>query len=224
MPAYRSEAEAEIRQAVVAHIRQHRPASRIIHEINASDFGNRIDVLAVGEAEIIAVEIKSAKDKLDRLAKQTKAMRGLAHHTVAAIHEKFLVEKECNEWSAHREVDGRFYFDVPPEQIKTGLTWVYPRRQRALDPSNTHLSKWRFPTIEPERTLPADALWVLWRDELATLCARYRLSVGRRANMSQMTSALRWYCTGRELTLGICSMLRARKCIEADAPITELAA
>jgi hypothetical protein len=45
--------------AVVGHLRQLRPGCRIIHEINASSFGNRIDVLAVGESDLIAVEIKS---------------------------------------------------------------------------------------------------------------------------------------------------------------------
>ncbi len=107
MPAYRSSAEAEIRDAVVARIRKQRPGARIIHEINVSTYGpNRIDVLAVDRAEIIAVEIKSAKDKLDRLPAQIAAMRGAAHRVVAAIHEKFLVEQVTNEFAAHEERDG----------------------------------------------------------------------------------------------------------------------
>lgn len=70
MPAYRSEAEREVREAVVARLRLIRPDARIINEINASAFGNRIDVMAVSRTEIISVEIKSKKDKLSRLPKQ----------------------------------------------------------------------------------------------------------------------------------------------------------
>ena len=65
MPAYRSEAEADVRDAVVARLRTIRPDARIMHEVNCSLFGpNRIDVIAVSPQEIISVEVKSAKDKL----------------------------------------------------------------------------------------------------------------------------------------------------------------
>lgn len=48
MPAYRSEAEAEIRVEVVALLRRQMPGCRIIHEINCAVWGpNRIDVMAV---------------------------------------------------------------------------------------------------------------------------------------------------------------------------------
>ncbi|WP_278118673.1 hypothetical protein [Mesorhizobium sp. WSM4887] len=83
MPAYRSSAEAEIRDAAVARLRQRRPNARIIHEINVSSNGpNRIDVLAVDRAEIIACEVKSAKDKLDRLPAQltSSVRRGPSRH------------------------------------------------------------------------------------------------------------------------------------------------
>ena len=56
MPAYRSSAEGEIRVAVVERLREMMPGCRIIHEINAASFGNRIDVLAVGEKSLAAVE------------------------------------------------------------------------------------------------------------------------------------------------------------------------
>src|SRR6056297_3623333 len=94
MPAARSEAEAEIRDAVVAKLRRTRPDARIIHEINMAGGTNRADVMAVSPAEIITVEIKSEKDKLDRLPDQIATMRKCSHITVAALHRKFMPEIE----------------------------------------------------------------------------------------------------------------------------------
>lgn len=193
MPAYRSDAEGEVREAVVARLRQIRPDARIMHEVNASSFGNRIDVLAVSRAEIIAVEIKSAKDKLDRLNDQMKAMRKCAHHAIPALHERLAVS-----WRANPE--------TPFWQRST--LWVYPET-----------SRWREPRLAIAVPLPSGALDMLWRDELLEMCGRYSVCVGKRPTMGQMLPALRWQLSGRDLTLGICAVLRARKCIEADPEI-----
>lgn len=197
MPAYRSEAEGEIRQAVVARLREIRPDARIMHEVNASSFGNRIDVLAVDRAEIIAVEIKSERDKLDRLSDQVAAMKGCAHHVIAAVHEKFglAAVRDATKWRAEH--------------------WFYP----------SEIKYW--PTPRPALTipLPASSIKMLWRDELLEMCQRYSVCVPKRPTMGQMIPALRWGLTGRDLTLGVCAALRSRKCIEADEAVeTELAA
>lgn len=226
MPAYRSPAEAEIRDAVVARIRKSRPNARIIHEINVSDHGpNRMDVLAVDRAEILAFEVKSSKDKLDRLPAQIASMRGAAHHAIAAIHEKFLVEQTTNEWAAHEVREGKYYLRAIPAGLDhRAEIWVYPERRRAL-PSADHdfLERWNFPQIAIEKPLPASAIDMLWRAELFQLCSILRVSATRRTNVAEMIAALRWHCTGKELTLGICRMLRARRCVEADPEIFEKA-
>lgn len=191
MPAYRSDAEGEVRAAVVERLRKIRPEARIMHEVNASSFGNRIDVLAVSRAEIIAVEIKSAKDKLDRLKDQVAAMRGCAHHAIAAVHEKFSLSdvRNATGWNAEH--------------------WFYPAQ----------IQYWSNPPVAVSRPLPAGALDMLWRNELLEMCGRFNVCVGKRPTMQQMVPALRWQLSGRDLTLGICAALRARKCIEADDPI-----
>lgn len=217
MPAYRSSSEAEVRDAVVERLRRIRPAARIIHEINTCGFGNRVDVMAVDRAEIIAVEIKSEKDKLDRLPDQIRAMRGCAHHVIAALHEKFLIEKPTNEWRGEYQRDGEFFFlDVPPEADGVP-TWIFPETDRG---KGWGTGQWREPDQAIQRTLPPDAIHMLWRDELAELCSRLGVAVPRRATMPLMVSALWWSCTGRDLTRGICTSLRARKCVEAD-PVCE---
>lgn len=191
MPAYRSEAEGEIRTAVVARLRQVRPNARIMHEVNASSFGNRIDVLAVDRAEIIAVEIKSERDKLDRLKDQISAMKGCAHHVIAAVHEKFELGEVRKAMGWHHQA------------------WFYP----------ADTAYWPEPRLVPTIPLPSKALDMLWREELLEMCGRYSVCVPKRPTMGQMLPALRWSLTGRDLTLGICAALRSRVCIEADPPI-----
>lgn len=224
MPAHRSADEGEIREAVVARLREQRPTARIIHEVNVSSFGpNRIEVLAIDTAEIIAVEIKSKRDKLDRLAAQILAMRGVAHHVVAAIHEKFLVETTTHEKAQHYQRDGVFYLRTWPDGWSHSVEgWVFPERHRCIYPEwrpNDSMARWRMRPQRLDAPLPAAALDLLWRDELAWLCGSLRVAVGRRATMPDMVDALRWHCTGKELTRGICAALRTRICVEADEPI-----
>ncbi|MEN0115414.1 MAG: NERD domain-containing protein [Agrobacterium cavarae] len=223
MPAYRSSAEAEIRDAVVGSIRLYRPDARIIHEINTRDDNtNRIDVLAVCKSEIIAVEIKSERDKLDRLDAQMKAMSRCAHHAIAAIHEKFLVERVTNEYAAHYERDGVFYLKELPKGLSFRNAWVFPEKPRALNYDS--LAKWQFPASRTEYALPQHALCLLWRDELLMLCSMLNVSASARSTVNELSRSLRWQRNGKELTQGVCRLLRARECAEADAPILEVAA
>jgi hypothetical protein len=222
MPAYRSQDEADIREAVVARLRLTRPQSRIIHEINTTDFGNRIDVLAVGPSEIIAVEIKSKKDKLTRLPAQLIAMRGAAHISIAAIHEKFLVERTTNPGAAHRQEAGVFYRGDHPAECDGAPTWVFPERRRVIGEGwHDQDERWTLPAERLEQSLPAQAIHMLWREEVFGLCSRFGIAASRRTTMPQMIAALRWHCSGAELTKGICSMLRTRQCCEADPAILQ---
>lgn len=220
MPAYRSDSEAEIRSAVVAKLREYRPQARIIHEINVSTYGpNRIDLIAVSPAEIIACEIKSAKDKLDRLPAQIASMKAVAHQVVAAIHEKFLVEEPTNEHAAHYDRDGRHFRRALPDEIDFHtVAWVYPHARRCRNP-DWHIDRtdrWDLLVTRPEMPLPLAAINMLWRDELWALCGELRVAASRKSTMGDMLPALLWHCTGKELTRGICAMLRRRECVEAD--------
>lgn len=210
MPAYRSADEAEIRDAVVARLRLIRPGARIIHEINVAGQGsNRIDVLAVDRAEIIAVEVKSKKDKIDRLPSQIAAMRGAAHHVVAALHEKFLISLPYRGAPVG-------LFGAPPE-ARDAVTWFWP------ETDNGKVRDWGCRTwVAPKQAmtiaLPGAALDMLWADELRRVCLDLGVAVGARANMTLMAKQAR----GGELTKAICAALRRRTCIEAD-PAQEVA-
>ncbi|WP_421565233.1 NERD domain-containing protein [Ochrobactrum sp. EDr1-4] len=224
MPAYRSEAEGEVRQAVVEYIRKQRPNARIIHEINTSLGGTRIDVLAVDRAEIIAFEIKSAKDKLDRLRDQMDGMKGVAQHAIAVLHEKFLSQEYVtNRWAAHFESEGTYYqMDLPGEYRHMHRTWIYPQRNRAMH-EDGHDSHARWPDLASslQKPLPDSALWMLHHAELLALCRNLNIQSGKRPTCEGMITALRWNASGRDITRGLCAALRARHCIEADAPILD---
>lgn len=219
MPAYRSSAEAEVRDAVVARLRQFRPEARIMHEVNAASFGNRIDVLAVDRAEIIVVEVKSEKDKLDRLPSQIEAMQGVAHHVVLALHEKFFKVDPGDGIVRHR------YRRLPDPMHKAAqkagaAIWAFPRDAEGLPSWETC---WADPRRAVTTCLPPAALGMLWAEELRQLCASLGIKAGSRATMPFCINALRWSCTGEQITKGICAALRARRCIEAD-PAIEVAA
>ncbi|MAK86544.1 MAG: hypothetical protein CMK96_06300 [Pseudomonas sp.] len=229
MPAYRSPAEAEIRDAVVAHIRAARPGARIIHEINAGVWaGNRIDVMAVDRAEIISIEVKSEKDKLDRLPAQIEAMRRVSHWCVAALHEKFLVEdaRPTNKWAAHYERDGNFWLRRAPNEAEGAAAWIYPQTKRAMTvEGNAYdpLANWKTPPPAITAALPPMAIDMLWAEEMREFCALNGVPVGKRAPRTHMVPHILWSCTGAQITKGVCRALRLRACPEAD-PIIEDAA
>ncbi len=206
MPAHRSEAEEEIRAPVIQTLRRMRPDARIMQEVNIDNGRNRVDVMAVSRAEIIMVEIKSERDKLDRLPVQIDAMRRSSHHSIAALHRKFMPEPQSLSLA---RVDG-MPWDV--------LHWWHPKT-RDIAEAHHPAFEWREPPLENslQVALPSDALSLLWRDELARLCADVGIAVPRRANMKLMERALRWGASGRDITLGICRELRRRReCAEAD--------
>ena len=145
MPAYRSSAEADVREAAVARLRVLRPGARIIHEISNGG-SNRIDVLAVSADEIIAVEVKSEKDSLDLLPGQLAGMIRVAHTSIAVVHESLAVKKEANPHYYAVEQNGKFYlFDVPDVKWPADC-WIFPERPES--------GRWRAPRVEIQKILP----------------------------------------------------------------------
>lgn len=204
MPAYRSSAEAEIRVPVVEQLRAMVPGCRIIHEINAASFGNRIDVLAVGTDRLLAVEIKSSKDKLDRLPDQIKAMKGVTREVFAALHEKFM--------------DGKSRGAFPPKEARGAVTWIYPRARRDGHVECGEIWRGKEPYSKPMFCLPPGALAILWREELHNILRGVGIKGISKLDMGESIDRIRWNMTGEQITRAICATLRARSCVEADPP------
>lgn len=216
------EHEQEIRAAVVERLRKLRPKSRICHEVNCL-YTTRIDLIAVGDEEIIAVEIKSKADKLDRAKDQIAGMDKVANHSILAMHEIHLIEKVTNEHAAHYgKLDGKHYRQDVPDDLNRGrlITWVYPETERG-GYSYGRSGTWQEPERKFLTALPSESIGLLWRDELAWLCDKLQISRAKMANMTEMERALRWHANGRELTRGVCAALRRRKFAHADDPIDE---
>ena len=210
MPAHRSEAETEIRDAVVAKLRRLRPNARIINEINILDGRVRADVMAVDRSEIITVEIKSEKDKLDRLPDQLDAMHRTSHTAIAALHRKFMPEIEST-------ICPRLDF-MKYDQI----VWWYPSAQDMAEAHHSAFS-WSEPPVENglQNPLPPEAMSLLHANEMKTMCQNLAIATPPRANMKQMERALRWGASGRDICIEICGALRSREwAAEADDPIT----
>lgn len=198
MPAHRSDAELEIRTAVVERLRKIRPEARIIHEIN-SGAGTRIDLLAVSPDEIIAVEIKSEKDVTTRLEKQYRAMRGVAHHVIIAYHKK-------------HDIDG----------VPRHCHWRYP--EEAMNMPDVHGGgydwnwKWTEPKVLAGATLPYDAIHILWKAELLRVADFHGVKIKKYWPCRKLIDAIRWTLTGKQVTLAVCESLRNRDALEADPP------
>jgi hypothetical protein len=216
MPAYRSAAEAEIRDAVVSRLRQIRPHARIIHEIQSACQGpNRFDLVAVSRSEIIAVEIKSQKDKLDRLPAQITAMHGSAHRVIAALHEKFLrpmvVRGEPNPGAL-----------LAPAESRGAIVWCYP--EAGTERGRTYgVARWEDPKPAIMTPLPHGGIDMLWHGELWRLAADLGLTVQKSATRPQMIAVIRWRASGEAITKGVCAALRRRQCVEADPAVEEAA-
>lgn len=83
-----SVAEERIRAKAEAGLREVWPDARIIHELMLQQGGCRIDLAAITTDRIIAVEIKSERDVLDRLARQAEQAREVADLFCVVLAEK----------------------------------------------------------------------------------------------------------------------------------------
>lgn len=210
MPAYRSSAEADVREAAVARLRVLRPGARIIHEIS-NGWSNRIDVLAVSPEEIVAVEVKSEKDTLDLLPGQLGGMVRVAHVSIAAVHEALAVKRETNPHYYAVEQDGKFYsFDVPAVK-RPAECWIFPERSGS--------GRWSNPMFQGGKVLPPTALDMIWKYELLDICGQHRISATSRTTCDVMRRDILWHLSGAEWTKAVCRVLRKRVCVEADPPI-----
>lgn len=208
-----SEAEREIREAVVEKLRRDLPSARIIHELNTCGSGSRrIDVAAVTKDTIYGVEIKSERDKLDRLKDQVKAFRACCHHVIVVAHRKFFKEEEQRDggkalwWNGGENISA----------YRPGFLWCYPKPEQDL---SAQLYQWTLPPLSIRQPAARDILGLLWADELTSVAARLRIGVGQRDNMETKMNLIAYNATGKEIAEAACAELRRRQFAEADAPI-----
>ncbi|WP_225205067.1 hypothetical protein [Novosphingobium huizhouense] len=94
-----SEAEERIRLKVEAALRMQFPEARIIHELVVRQGSCRLDLAAVTPNRIVLVEIKSEKDVLKRLDRQTKEAEEVADLYRVVVAAKHLDKaREATGW------------------------------------------------------------------------------------------------------------------------------
>lgn len=210
-----SEAEREIREAVVAKLRRALPQARIIHELNVAGQGSRrIDLAAVTRDMIYGVEIKSEKDTLARLKGQMKAFQACCHHVIVVAHKKFFCDKPYD--------NGQPRFVWPHEPHISNL-WCYPEPPQDATWGTGSQYRWSVPTPRIYQPYARYILHMLWADELTDVAARLRIGIAPRANMGVKIDQIAYHTTGKEIAEAVCHQLRTRQFAEADEPIQEAA-
>ena len=155
----------------------------------------------------MAVEVKSKKDKIDRLPAQLSSMCSCAHHAIAALHSKFFEVKDtpnAGTWIS------------APKEARLGVVWGFDLPDaNGVDQYRWHQlsSRWDKRLMSP----PSGAIHLLWREELREIVSRRKLhGATSRLTMPELVDLIGWNLTGAEATREICAALRGRECVEAD--------
>lgn len=220
--------EREIRDAVVARLRELLPSARIIHELNVAGQGSfRIDVAAVSRNTIVAVEIKSKKDTLKRLAHQVDAFSACSHLCMVAAHRKHFVEyvspyNRRDDWPKTIVLN----HELGAQHEMRDKVWCFPfNSDFEIENQFCNGKEWSFPARWQDRIAPAakPLLDMLWASELKAECARHRIKTSSRSTIRSMIKDMVDLMTGREVVQAVCRQLRERSFAEADAPVFEAA-
>ncbi|MES0071884.1 hypothetical protein [Mesorhizobium sp. M0058] len=210
----RSTAEVEIRDAVVKRFRELWPDARIVHEMNVEHGGSRADVVAVQPDRIWICEIKSERDKLDRLAGQLRDFGPASHGIIVAAHEKWSRDRGWIEHGGGRKSKVRTLLEEAMVGRERGPTavWDYP------EPVLTSGRAWRPPGW---RSVPwyHRMIMLLWSEEIRAVAAEHRVAHTKRTGGFDLSLELGRLLTGREIEAAVCKHLRARTFSEADPPI-----
>lgn len=207
-----SSAERAIRDDLVAWWHENYPKARVIHELPLSSFSaaGRADLGVISPTEIILVEIKSEKDRLDKLEAQYRAMSRRAHWFQCVLHDKWFERGKFGP----RAVNGQDWLE---DYMVWRHCWSWPSRDAGWG------NRWGG---YPDETLPAsyDLLHFLHAAELDRAYSIYSADVAkrkRRMSREQMVRQLTGALTGDQVRRTVCRALRARQFAEADPAICD---
>lgn len=185
-----SDAERYLRGLAVDRLRELMPGARIIHELNVGLGQCRVDLAAITAERTAFVEIKSRKDKLDRLTEQVRVCRPAAHYMAVCY---------ASERWTYSQVSGLARgCQIWPED--SPRSWTFWERYEPID-SGAMLN-------------------LLWAEELRAEAERAGLQPSRRESRSPLMQRLWLSLTGQQLVEAVCRQLRGREFAEADPVIT----
>lgn len=211
-PKNRSSEEWRMRALIVPELRKRWPGARIIHELPLRYSTNRIDLAAVTEDKIVAVEIKSSRDVTDRLEAQLRGFAPVSHRIIVALAPKWL-EKPQDKWESETE-----------DLIRRATAAFSRAEVWEVDAGGdrVRLEGYGGFKLRENRPWASRMLDMLHVEELKDIAARHRCATfGPRARHDDMVGALNDLMTGREMTRAVCRALRARAAFakESDPPI-----
>lgn len=218
MTTNRSDEELAMRGLIVPELRKRYPASRIIHELPLRYSSNRIDLAAVTEREIVAVEIKSSRDVIDRLEAQLRAFAPISSRIIVALAPKWNERLPVKITHRPGSISHEPQFTETQQLIRSiGCswleTWTVDAAAGSIEPTQ---ESWR-------ANLPwtAEMLHMLHVEELIDIAHRRRISVAKRATHREIYEECFGLLTGQEIVSDVCRALRARDAFAdgTDAPI-----
>jgi len=205
--------ERAIRDAVHDWLRVNCPQARVIHELVVG--GCRADLAAVETERVVLFEIKSRKDKLERLPEQVRQFSRAAHETVVVADERWF------DRTPYTNGADRF---VPSAALQAGADhcpiWAYPETRGRRMYGAWSFNRWSFERPQPHA---ARLLELLWKEELLRECFRHQISATSRTTCPVMIRDMAWHMSGKEIARAVCRQLRQRSFPEADQPILEAA-
>lgn len=192
MTTNRSSEELAMRGHVETWGRARWPAARVFHELVISDC--RIDIAFILPRDLIGVEIKSSKDVLTRLEKQTRVFGQSLPEFWLAIAPKW------------KDSPDKPYFR---NEIIVGENGVEPCRYGGSNPLRNGV-------------VYSAMLELLWADEARSIAARKGCLSDKRTPRHTVIPELALRLTGAEILEEVCRELRGRGTrFKADAPIRD---
>ena len=209
-----SSSELEIRYAVIDRIRNILPQARIIEEFAMA--GSRADIAAITEEQIIFFEIKSSRDKLDRLTSQINDFTNSSHETILVLDEKWFDKKPYSNGNKRFVFDKSQYLSGHYNNLRI---WAYPEDIAKNTPTCAMYS-WDITNLE-KMNPPGNRymIWLLWKDEMIEMAHRQNISLKKKHNMSQCVEILNWELPAKTIIKEVCFLLRKRQFAQADPPV-----
>lgn len=214
MKHLRSSAEQIIRDATVERFRKLWPDARIIHEMNVEHGTSRADVVAVQPDRIWIAEIKSERDKLDRLRGQVADFAPACHGLIVVAHEKWTKSPgvETLKRGATRHLPSPLDVALTGTRGRCGV-WVYPETRH-----DSGYRSW-LPPHNAQTPWFHRMLMLLWADELRAVASDHCISCGPRTPAYKLAPEISRLLPGRDIERAVCQQLRSRRFAEADPPV-----
>ena len=217
-----SEAEVRIRDKAVALLRECLPDARIIHEFSIG--GVRLDLAAVTPDSLVLVEIKSERDKLDRLADQVRWASRIGGEVWVCYHAKWKddIELRCRsqDYSVKIELGGRGGYTHPDNPLYIPALSSSVLLSETADTPLTPDRWTRDPRDRRYRQDSFDSRMLLSLIHKPELLALAKPHGGKsRMSSSDLIRLCHEHMTGREIRRGVLAHIRAHHFFWADPPI-----